>query len=321
EARDVHIGARAVPASTPDDRSASGAPRAEPLDPPVARPVIGARAAKVGAEKDPPPARSLPEVRYDSADAGDFYCEHVYFTANEVARAPSSSVVSNASGEPLVGFIHIPEDAAATRPPPRTTTASELAARHGRTREVVGAAIAGYVHDVAAARTEGPINVLITGFGTFGSYTNNPSGEFVSNRANLDAAMESAFGARLVGRPPPGADLGQPLTYRVQMEDGSTREVRVRALALPVSDDALDPARPGSLPHEMATFQPHAVISMGLRPGTQTHYDVESRADAGGLRRDGARRVHDDAARRPDEGYRNRSLERAIEWARTHPVP
>jgi pyrrolidone-carboxylate peptidase len=162
---------------------------------------------------------------------------------------------------------------------------------------------------------------MLTGFGPFDTVTDNPSGDFVAHRANIDAAMEQAFGSRLVGRPPPGADMNQPLVYRVRQDDGSTREVHIRALQLPVSDAALDPAQRGSIPAEMASFRPHAVISMGVRPGS-SHYDVEGRADDARLARgtDGTFR-RDTTRDRTSEGERNGSLRRAIEWARTHPVP
>lgn len=115
--------------------------------------------------------------------------------------------------------------------------------------------------------------------------------------------------------------MNQPLSYRVRQDDGSVREVQIRALRLPVSDAALDPTRPGSIPSEMGSFRPHAVISMGVRPGSQTHYDVEGRADDGGLNRGGGTYRDESGRARSSEGHTNGSLRRAIEWARTHPVP
>lgn len=302
-------------AGTDRPRRVADAPAA-----PADSPTIGARTSRTKDAKDAPAARTLPDIRYDSADAGDFYCEHVFHVAQREALASSGSVLSNSHGERLVGFIHIPQDAAATEAPPAAPTASEIAARHGDTRRVVGAAIAGY-YDDARTQTDGPVRIMVTGFGTFGRFTNNPSGDFVSHRANIDAAMEEAFGANLVGRPPAGADMNQPLTYQVRQSDGSVRDVQIRALRLSVDDAALDPARAGSIPHEMRSFSPHAVISMGLRPGTQTHYDVENHADDGGLATGSGGASTHDGGRASTTDYTNRSLQRAIEHARRTPAP
>ncbi len=289
---------------------------------PADTPTIGARTSRTKDTKDPPPAaqRALPDIRFDSSDAGDFYCEHVFHVAQREALASSSTVMSNSHGERLVGFIHLPQDAQATQAPTASPTDAQLAARHGDTRRVVGAAIAGY-YDDARQQTEGPVRIMVTGFGTFGRFTNNPSGDFVSHRANIDAAMEEAFGANLVGRPPAGADMNQPLTYQVRQPDGSTRDVQIRALRLSVDDDALDPAQAGSIPHEMRSFSPHAVISMGLRPGSQTHYDVENHADDGGLATGSNGTSTHDGGRASSRDYANRSLQRAIEHARDTPAP
>lgn len=316
------MGVRGARASEGGDLPLSDGPRAPDAPPP--RPVIGARTSAAQSKDDPQskdPTRPLPDIRYNSPDAGDFYCEHVYFVAQEQALASSSSVLSNSDGHRLVGFIHLPEDAQAERAPSASPSAADLAARHGDTRRVVGAGIAGYFNE-AARQTEGPVRIMVTGFGPFGSITDNPSGDFVAHRENIDAAMEQAFGSRLVGRPPAGADMNQPLSYRVRQDDGSIREVQIRALRLPVSDAALDPTRAGSIPSEMASFRPHGVISMGVRPGLDRHhFDVEGRADDGGLNRSGGTYRDETGRSRSSEGHNNTSLRRAIEWARTHPVP
>src|SRR5207302_760006 len=78
-------------------------------------------------------------------DPGDFYCEHVYYVSQAQAAARGSSVLRNAAGERLVGFLHVPED--------RFTAglggAYTEAARQRGTREVVGAALRGYTEDLA----------------------------------------------------------------------------------------------------------------------------------------------------------------------------
>lgn len=301
-----------------------GSPR--PADqPPPPQPTVGiggTRIARAGdTPREDPPTRTLPDIRYDSTDAGDYYCEHAFYCAQEAARAQGSQVATNADGDRLVGFIHFPEDAQTSQPRPANPTDAELAARHGDARRVVGAAIAGYYDQAARQVEEGPIRILLTGYGRFGnSIQNNPTGDFVSHRANIDAAMEEAFGANLVGRPPANADMNQPLTYTVRQPDGSTRDVQIRAIEMPVDDRALDPNHAGSLPHTMGAFSPHAVVSMGVRPGS-SHFDVEGRADDGGMRHQDGRWQHERGRARTDSGYRNRSLERAVEWARVHPSP
>jgi pyrrolidone-carboxylate peptidase len=307
------MGVDRAPSALPDPSDS-----AVPLDSGRGR-TVGLK--ETGARKDPsaPAERTLPTIRYDSADAGDFYCEHVYYVAQQQALLSSSSVLSNSRGERLVGFIHLPEDAQTSRAPIASPTDAQVTARHGDTRRVVGAAIAGYFNDTAS-QTDGPVRIMVSGFGPFMSVTDNPSGDFVSQRANIDAAMEAAFGSRLVGRPPAGADMNQPLSYRVRQDDGSIREVQIRAVRLPVTDAALDPAQAGSIPAEMARFRPHAVISMGVHPGNG-HYDVEGRADDGGLRRDTSGAYRDETGRaRSSTGLANGSLQRAIEWARLHPA-
>ena len=87
-------------------------------------------------------------------------------------------VLKNAAGERLVGFLHVPRDAATDVAAPVT----DQATRHAGTREVIGAALRGYVDEAHRAGTE-PTRILLTGYGTWGGVLNNPTGDFGADPA------------------------------------------------------------------------------------------------------------------------------------------
>ncbi|MFO0724544.1 MAG: hypothetical protein U1E65_12225 [Myxococcota bacterium] len=223
-------------------------------------------------------------------DPGDFYCEHMFFSAQLAASLPGASVLTNKLGEKLVGFLHLPSDA---------YTAGELtvpsqAERHQATRQVVGAALRGYYE---AAKANDPVRILVTGYDTFGWVKNNPTGDFVTHGENLDAAMKIAFGAALIQV---GAtETHGPLeTHHYTVKDGKkSRQVVVSAIRFPVADPAIDPSAPGSIFHVVADAKPHAVLSMGVAGNGP--YMAEFRADSGGLKRFGDHAAHEDGA--PDQ--------------------
>lgn len=224
-------------------------------------------------------------------DPGDFYCEHAFFTSQQAAELATSSVVRNAKGERLVGFLHVPRDAATDHPTPVT----DQAGRHKGTRDVVGAALRGMVEDAAGAAGKGPVRVLLTGYLQWGSVQNNPTGDFVSHQENLDAAMANGFGKALLT--PVGTRVGgdadhDVVRYRVRDPlSGRKREVLIEVRRLPVSDDAID-GGPQSLQTAIAKFGPHAVINMGVHGGAD--FIAEHHADDGGIDVRNGRQVHDD---------------------------
>lgn len=220
-------------------------------------------------------------------EAGDFYCEHTAWTLNTEANQPGSSIAKNAAGKPLAGFLHLPGALDHVGPN-----------RHKATQEVIGSAFRGDVDAIRAGNPKtNPVKLLITGYGPFSSITNNPTGDFVSNPKNIDAAMKKGFGKALEG---PGKTVhtaaGDVLEYRVKdAKTGKPFAVQVLAKQLDVADSAID-GGPKSVQSLMKTFKPQAAISMGIDPDA-TSYEAVVRADSGGLTKgaDGVMR-HDDAA-------------------------
>jgi pyrrolidone-carboxylate peptidase len=212
-----------------------------------------------------------------SGDAGGFYCEHAFFTAQEVAAA--AGVQRNRHGEPLVGFLHVP--GAADRWLTGTLPA-DAARRHGRTRSVVGRALAGFTSDILAAglAADEPVRLLVTGFGPWGAVLDNPTGDFVSRAANLQAALASGFGERfLPGSAGPGeAPWRQEVAGSLRL--GRTQQsLVVCGWALPTADAALDPAALHGLPAAiLGPFRPHAVLCLGVARRRRRYY-VEHTAD------------------------------------------
>jgi len=264
-----------------------------------------------------PTRTGLPDVLYNSANAkvvhgtdpGDYYCEHMFFSTQRVASQDGSSVLLNRRAEPMVGFLHVSGD--------RWTSGGTdytQAQRHAGTREVIGSAIRGYYEEASRQVTDGPVRMLVTGYDTFMSTTNNPTGEFVNKRENIDAAMREAFGDRL--RTPEGELLTESsraaAQYRYRVYDQATmkeRDIVVCTRKFPVDDTAIDGVNGICVQKLMQEFKPHAVISMGV-----TGWSVdkaEFHADSGGLHLAPIPH-HDDSARSEVNLPDNYSLARAI---------
>lgn len=247
------------------------------------------------------------EVKVElGTDPGDFYCEHMFFSAQIAAALPGATVCTNKAGEKLVGFLHLPSDA---------HTSGELAvesqdARHEKTRQVVGAALRGYYEAARAASGSGPVRLLLTGYDTFGWVKNNPTGDFVTHPENLDAAMKLAFGPALLSVAE-GETHGALSERRYTVQQGKhPREIVLSAIRFPVADPAINPQDPGSIFGIMKAVGPHAVLSMGV--AGDGPYRAEFRADSGGLdRKEGAAHVDGEGDRvRLRNNY---ALGRAIE--------
>jgi hypothetical protein len=73
--------------------------------------------------------------------------------------------------------------------------------------------------------------------------------------------------------------------YTLQDKDGKTRNVDVALALLPVSDEAIN-GGPQSLQRLESDFRPNAVINQGVNP-SGTAWQMETRADDGGMRRTG----------------------------------
>jgi pyrrolidone-carboxylate peptidase len=221
-----------------------------------------------------------------SGDAGGFYCEHAFFTAQTLG--PGCGVRRNRHGESLVGFLHVPgahdrwmmAGSSATADPGR---------RHARTRIVVGRALAGFAADlhgadVAAADPDSgdPLRLLLTGYGPWGGVTDNPTGDFVGSATQLASALAHGFGPRLLNSAVLGGALqgamAQVLSLDLLVAPERSCRLLVCGWVLPTSDEALDPAHPQSLPAALAAFRPHAVLSLGVARSRRRFY-VEHTAD------------------------------------------
>jgi pyrrolidone-carboxylate peptidase len=250
---------------------------------------------------------------YRSDDAGDFYCEHIYYLAGRAALAPGSSVRQDAAKEPLVGFLHVPGD----RYDDGTTGIPSQARRHLATRSLVGAGIAGFVAAVPADVST--VRVLLTGFGRFDGVVSNPTGDFVAHPSNLDAAMAQGFGATL--RTPHGTIIARsPRGFDVQYELTNGRRVVIRSVRLPVDDTAIDARSSWSIQRLYKDFRPDAALHLGVAEGRED-YSVEYHADNGGLCGDLRDARHDDFAPAtesdPDDFALEHVLEAASPWHHT----
>jgi pyrrolidone-carboxylate peptidase len=222
-----------------------------------------------------------------SEDAGDFYCEHLFFSAQSAAET-STSVLVNAQGEKCVGFLHVPWDPHTSVTPDPAGASYDQAERHAQTREVIGAALRGFIQ---AAFDDGQedARVLLTGYGPFSSARDNPTGDFVMHLENVDAAMQKAFGAELsspLGRRLPADPSDPPDVARLRYEfsgvgQGAPRSVEIRVQKFPVTDVAIDGLSDGCVQKAVESFEPHAVISMGVHSGSE--YRAEFNADDGAL--------------------------------------
>lgn len=267
-----------------------------------------------GAEQLPETLQELPSGKRvaHGTDAGNFYCEHMFYATQKEAAKPGSSVAKNAEGESLTGFLHLPGDREAT------ADAAEGYKRKDSgkdARAVVGSALRGWIDTALPKAGSGPVRMLLTGYGNWGSVVDNPTGAFVSSKRNLDAAMTKAFGpAELLTKS--GAEIDKAAgpkmnyttwSYKVKIA-GLVREVQLRGQVFPVADEAIDKG-PQSVQAAMGQFAPHGVLSMGVAVGRED-FLAEHHADDGGLDKSGKK--HQDGAAPRHEMPDNYALARGI---------
>ena len=242
-------------------------------------------------------------------EAGDYYCEHTSWVLNKEALKLKSSVAKDGRRRPLAGFLHIPGGAKDVKGK----------SRHVETTQVMGAAFRGYV-DVVRKRTAkaSPVKVMITGFGAFEGVEDNPTGDFVSHRENIDNTMKAAFGTAFVGRAREiNAPVGKVLAYPVKdTRNGKPFAVQVLAKKLDVDDTAID-GGPKSVQTLLAKFKPQAAISLGVDPEPKVpSFKAVTRSDFGGLKCVDGKLQHDDSQMQPGESKKrmivNAALGRAI---------
>ena len=199
------------------------------------------------------------------AGPGKFYCAHIFFITQKEAHKRGSLVVNNAQGEKLVGFLHVPNDMYADG----TNSNYTQAERHKGTREVVGFALRGYYTVVSAQCNAGPIKIQVNGFGNYGSAKNNPAGDFVLHRENLDVAMRHAFDDLLIT--PNGQTYAQESggnnlvadTWQYVVQDPQShkrRTVLIYARCFPITDDAINGQEGVSVQSAMKHFKPGVLL-------------------------------------------------------------
>jgi len=247
-------------------------------------------------------------------DPGDFYCEHMFFGTQLAAGQPNSSVRSNDAGEKLVGFLHVPNDSFAYS---GKTVGYTQATRHKATRQVVGSGLRGYYEDITKSGDQNePVRMMVTGFGPFSYVKNNATGEFVSNKENLDASMKHAFGdALMMAEGERVSTTSEPAstTYRYMVCDPKTqkeREVLLTVAKFDVKDAAIDPDSDKSAQALIKQICPQAVLSMGA--ADEQAYQAEHHADSGGLNRTNHGTTSDGTASDKVQLRDNYSLARAI---------
>ena len=225
-------------------------------------------------------------VKSGGPDMGNYYCEHTFFMLQHYAVNTCTTLARDAAGDALVGFMHVPD------------YEGDMAARHAATAQAVALALRGDLTAASAAVPEGPLRVLLTGFGPFPGVDHNPAGEFVGNADLIAKTVQLAFpGARGCGGT---FTISDPRT-------GAPRILQVQTVTLPVSDSALNDL----LPQAITSFSPHAILSLGVSSRlAPTTYVAEVRADDGGLARTPTGYQHGDSA--PTESLTNGSLVRAI---------
>lgn len=262
-----------------------------------------------------------------SDDAGAYYCEHALFVSLHQAGEAHSSIVRGSHG-PLVGFLHLPADRLATMDPNERDAAVvqraqvERQALHRHTQQVVGAALRGYCQEVQAAGAVAagdPIRILLTGYQPFMSITNNPTGDFIQHRANITAALRSAYRDVIEDgstETPAGVHGATTLRYRVGAA-GQEWPLEVTVLWLPVSDAAIDPGNRDSVGGAMGALRPHAELSMGVNPNESSVYRVETRGTDAGLDRN---RLDPDLGKDstiPDKGWKHQDGRAATQTVHT----
>jgi pyrrolidone-carboxylate peptidase len=249
-----------------------------------------------------------------SEDAGSFYCSHVFFASTQLARQPGSSILKNGEGAPLTSFLHVPPDAESFGPiQPRPN-----AERFAQLRTMVGLALRGYALEAAPQLQGQPLRVLVTGFATSGAVHSNPTGAFVTSVGDLDASMAQAFRIAGPGEREQVTRDGARVRYTIlEPTAGLPATIQVELRRLAVGDAAIS-GGPESIQRRVQDFEPHAVLSLGVRDG-RTHYVVETSADDSALRAKGAGYVRDEWQEQARERVPNLSLYRAIVRALQQP--
>lgn len=243
----------------------------------------------------------LPDAR-ESDDAGRYYCAHALFLGHVAVERGLAPVALDDEGDPLVGFLHVPPDEGTLGGVP-----SSLGDRHRDTKRVLAAALAGWAAALSDAGWDDPVNVVVTGFGSFRDVVDNPTGDFVRSREDVCETLGLAFPDAL---PSVANDADGTVRATLTVEAGR-KQLRFCFAGLPVDDRCLAEDGDESLLALLAREGAHAWIGLGVC--RSPFYRVETLPHDGGLQLDDGVLRHD-REREPRRFPRgSRSLVRALE--------
>lgn len=203
---------------------------------------------------------SIAPVR-TSMDAGRFYCEHVYYTAQQLLTRPGGAT-------PAAGFLHFPVPLPAIGTPERDLY-------EARAVSVMAAALRGYI-EARPPRTEH--RVLWTGFSGFANITHNPTGGLSGSASARAEVLRQAFPDASISL----TQVGELERYTITTPGRPARTIILSAAVLPVSDEALNPGNPESIGSRIRSFRPDITLMTGL--GLHEHFAAEGSATNGELR-------------------------------------
>ena len=236
------------------------------------------------------------EVR-ESTWAGAYYCAHVLYATSRFAQDVRTSVVRDASGDPLVGFLHVPADAEAAGIEGRLGRA-----RHHNTMRILACALRGVAEELRSVA--GERRILVSGFGPFAAVVSNPTGDLVGD----DIAMNEVLRVALNAEPQKLEPIAEG---DAQLRRDLASQCVLGRLFLDVDDRSLDARTPGSLPWALRQFRPHAVVALGVHRGSSM-YRVELEPTSAGLVIDASGLRHERGRPADARGPKNRALARAI---------
>lgn len=205
------------------------------------------------------------------SDAGDYYCEHVYYVAQRAMQGEGARV-------PRAGFLHFPPDPPEAGTPERTQY-NQVAMR------VLSQALRGYVEPLR--QHEAQVRVLWTGFPAFSYIGDNPTGALLRQNGRPFELVSLAFPRATIRQRSEGCFLidepGRPVL-----------ELVLQTRVLPVDDRAIVSSSPESVGSLIHSFRPHVTLLTGV--GRQRTFIAERNADDGGMlngkHEDGERRTH-----------------------------
>ena len=268
-----------------------------------------------------------------------YFCEHAHYAAHKTVGFTGDRIQKNHHRENLIGFLHIPGDDFTYQNEVNDRAAREIGKlalnylgtsmslpiwfkpdipdldqRHQEIEPVIGKALKGFIDDSLESGPE--IDILLTGFDknqSFGAgrtrVGNNPSGDFVRNRKNIDDALRAAYGDQIT----PGNTQGSTFEYLL-MADSGPKRVRIHTAELPVDNGCIDENSPQSIQSLIKSVRPHAVLMLGVDTNDeQDRCIVESTVTDRFLEQDGETLTRPQNPRvRRENAFQSLALARAL---------